>query len=425
MMGCKIAESNLWHATAAEKHTASELNQDLLSDLVIIGGGFTGCSAALEASTLGLDVCLIEADRIASGGSGRNVGLVNAGLWAAPQQVEERLGREAGARLNALLAEAPDLVFSIIEKHNIACDATRKGTLHCAHSGGGLRGLRRRFDQLTRRGVPVTLLDPLDTAARTGTSRFHGALLDERAGTIQPSSYCNGLARAAHEAGARIFTGAPVLSVERTGGRWRVRTRGGSVAARALLVATNAYHGGADGIAQPAFVPVHYFQVATAPMKETSADAVLPGLEGCWDTAPVMSSFRRDAAGRMLFGAFGSLDGAGERIHRNWARARMLQVFPHLSDLPIQYAWHGRIAMTSDHLPKIIRFGPSAYSVFGYSGRGIAPGTLFGTRLATAIASGSEDELPVPPCEHHSEAGVALKAAFYENGARLAHLLRF
>ncbi|MCY6381110.1 NAD(P)/FAD-dependent oxidoreductase [Hoeflea prorocentri] len=424
-MSVKILESSLWQVTTAEKYTGSRLEGSLAADLVIIGGGFTGCAAALEASGRGLDVCLIEADRIAHGGSGRNVGLVNAGLWTPPEKVEKKLGREVGAKLNALLAAAPETVFSLVDKHDIQCEATRKGTLHCAHSRAGMSDLRRRFDQLIERGAPVRLLNPLDTAARTGTSRYHGALFDRRAGTIQPSAYCNGLARAANQAGARIFTETIVKNVGRKGDRWIAHTDGGSVSARAMLLATNAYHEAVDGVAQPAFVPVHYFQVATAPMKNASAAAILPGLEGCWDTAPVMSSFRRDAAGRLLVGAVGSLAGIGERIHRNWARAKVLQLFPHLADLPIEFAWHGRIAMTSDHLPKVMRLGPSAYSVFGYSGRGIAPGTLFGIRLAAAIATDNEDELPVPPSERHSETATALRAAYYESGARLAHFLRF
>ncbi|WP_136658954.1 FAD-binding oxidoreductase [Nitratireductor sp. XY-223] len=416
--------SSLWQATGSDNSEYPVLDSEKSVDLVIVGGGFTGCSAALTAAGQGMSVCLLEAEKIGHGGSGRNVGLVNAGLWTPPDEVERILGPQQGNRLNAALAAAPDLVFSLIEEHAIDCEAVRNGTLHCAHSDAGLRDLRRRFEQQKRRDAPVTLLDALDTAARTGTSRYHGALHDARAGTIQPLSYCRGLARAAFRAGAELYCDSPVVRIERRKDRWLVQTRSGTVSANALLVAANAYARPAAGVPDAAYVPVHYFQLASRPMDDHSAAAILPGGEGCWDTATVMSSFRKDRQGRLIVGAVGSLGHAGASVHRRWARSHMVSLFPHLADLPIEFAWHGRIAMTSDHLPKIVRFGPNAFSVFGFSGRGIGPGTVFGKSLASALASGNEEALPVTPMDSYREPATGLKAAYYEAGACIVHLLR-
>lgn len=412
---------NLWQATSREIHARGPLARTESADLIVIGGGFTGCSAALHAAEAGFEVVLLEAETIGFGGSGRNVGLVNAGLWMPPDDVEAALGSTAGKKLNAALAGAPDLVFSLINAHGLDCEAVRNGTLHCAHSRAGLRDLSDRHAQLSGRGAPVTLLDRDQTAERTGTAGFHGALHDARAGTIQPLAYCRGLAAAAERAGARIYEKSPAAQIGRKRDQWVVETSSVSVTGKSLLLATNAYRSVADGAPAPSFIPVSYFQMATGPLPHDLAGSVLPGGEGCWDTATVMSSFRRDGAGRLVIGAIGSLDHGLSAVHRHWARRKLARLYPALSDQTIDYAWCGRIAMTSDHLPKIIRFGPSALSVYGFSGRGIGPGTLFGACTAKALTAENEDELPVRPVEAHAERFTRLRAVGYELGAVLHH----
>ena len=397
--------------------------EQAVADLVVIGGGFTGCSAALHAAEQGAKVRLLEAETIGHGGSGRNVGLVNAGLWMPPDQVEATLGREAGAKLNAILAAAPDLVFSLIERHGIECEATRAGTLHCAHSVAGLRELEARFRQHSVRRAPVSLLDAAETEARTGTSIYRGALFDARAGTIQPLAYCRGLADAALAAGAWLHEHSAVREIEREGPNWLVRTEKGAVRARTLLLATNAYHQEAAGIAAPAYVPVYYFQAATKPLSGNLLATILPRREGCWDTATIMSSFRLDAAGRLIVGGIGALDHAGSAVHKRWAARKIGALFPQIAVEPLEFFWFGRIAMTSDHLPKILRLGDHAFSIFGYSGRGIGPGTVCGKALARVLLDGSEVDLPLGAIDSYSERFTGIKRIAFEAGATVAHLV--
>ncbi len=414
--------TSLWQATAPHGPDCAPLDGDRQADLVILGGGFTGCSAALHAAQAGLRVCLLEAQTIGFGGSGRNVGLVNAGLWLPPEVIETQMGIEAGKRLNAVLGEAPDLVFSLIEAEGISCEAVRNGTLHCAHSAGGLTDLRNRHRQLADRGAPVSILSAQDTAARTGAQGFHGALHDARAGTIQPLAYVRGLAAAAIRHGAELFEQTPADHVLHDGHTWVVETPAGRVTAPNLLVATNAYHGGALGLDPPQSVPVHYFQIATAPLGDNLRGVVLPGAEGCWDTATVMSSFRVDQAGRVILGGIGALQGAGKSQHPAWARRKLAALYPALADQPIEHCWHGRISMTSDHVPKIQRLGPGGYAIFGYSGRGIGPGTVFGKAAAEAVAGAGDAAFPVDPVDMHRERFVGLRERFYQLGATLTHM---
>lgn len=413
----------LWRDTAAEALAPPPLTGEVRADLVVIGAGFAGLSAALHAAAAGASVRVLEAARIGHGGSGRNVGLVNAGLWLAPDDVCDALGADAGDRLNAALAAAPDLVFALIKAHAIACEPVRAGTLHCAHAPAGLRDLQRRHAQGVARGAPLTLLDAAQTAARTGARGFHGALHDARAGTIQPLAFCAGLARAAQGAGAVLHDATPALRVAHDGAEWRVDTPAGTVRAGALIMATNAYHMGADGAPAPRTIPVRYFQMATDPLPADLRASILPGGEGAWDTATVMTSFRTDAAGRLILGAIGAPDGIGAPIHHGWAARKLARLFPALAGQAFRHAWSGRIAMTSDHIPRIMRLGPRGYGAFGWSGRGIGPGTVFGRALAQAVVGASEDHLPLAPGGQSAVPLAALRAAGLEAGARAAHLV--
>jgi len=416
-------DQSLWLKTCREHVDCAPLSGDLTVDLAVIGGGYTGCSAALTAAQAGASVCLLEAQEIGHGGSGRNVGLANAGLWLPPDEIRAHLGPETGDRLIDLLAAAPSDVFDLIDRYEIDCEPVRNGTLHCAHSASGLRDLQVRHAQLTATGAPVELLTAERTGHRTGSRAFHGALLDPRAGTIQPLAYVRGLARAAMDAGAQIFTQTPVQSMQRGDDVWMLNTAEGIVRARSVVQATNAYHRDLYASA-PAYVPVYYFQYATAPLSDNLRATLLPGGEGCWDTGLIMTSFRMDQEGRFIIGGMGDLGQAGRAVHAGWVRRKMAELYPQLAGQPLIDGWHGRIAMTSDHIPKITQIGPNALSVHGYSGRGIGPGTVFGHLLADSLLKDDPTLLPVPAISQHHESWTGLRRAYFETGAALTHFIK-
>lgn len=417
----RMSDTNLWSHTCAEDFRAPKLSDNLTADLIVVGGGFTGCSAALEAAGQGARVVLLEAQTIGHGGSGRNVGLVNAGLWLPPDDVMQRLGQAPGIRLNTALAAGPEMVFDLISEHQIDCEPVRNGTLHCAHSPAGLKDLEKRYAQQAERKAPVALLDAKDAFQATGSEQFFGALKDDRAGTIQPLAYAKGLARAASERGALIFENTPVQQVKQSD-HWIVETASGSIKAPAMIVATNAYHTAAKGIVRAQMSPVHYFQLATKPLPDKLHDKILPNGEGCWDTGLVMTSFRKDQAGRFILGAMGLPDTLG--LHKAWAHRALARLFPDLSSLDFEFFWSGRIGMSKDYLPKVLSLGNNGYSMFGFSGRGISPGTVFGQALAKAALSGNANVLPLQPITDYSDRWSALKGAWIETGARLTHALK-
>jgi glycine/D-amino acid oxidase-like deaminating enzyme len=416
-----MQQLNLWRHTGGQPIDAAPLERDGVADVVIVGGGFTGCSAALHLAEAGADVHLIEAETIGYGGSGRNVGLVNAGLWTPPDEVEQMLGHEVGQRLNEVLASAPKLVFDLIARHDIQCEATPNGTLHCAHSRAGMADLHSRYRQQIARGAPVELLDDSETQRRTGSHAFHGALFDPRAGTIQPLVYVRGLARAALAAGAKIYEHSAVMGFTHDGAAWTVNSHRGTLHARTLIQATDSYERRSD--APATYTPVHYFQCATSPLSAESRRKILHGREGCWDTAAVMTSFRCDDAGRMIIGAVGNLEGAGASTHKDWAARKLVSLFPELAGQTFEHAWSGRIGMTSDHLPKVTELGPRGIAIYGYSGRGIGPGSTFGRAAAAWASSEVDTAFPVPITPQRTESFTTIKKYYYELGSTLTHLI--
>jgi glycine/D-amino acid oxidase-like deaminating enzyme len=406
------ATISLWDATADEAEPTLAMDGDKTTDLAIVGGGFTGLSTALHAAERGIDCHVLEAHHIGYGGSGRNVGLVNAGLWLPPQDVRAKLGDARGSSLIKVLGEAPDYVMSLIERHQIRCEATRTGTIHAAHAPRGYEDLARRAEEWQRLGASVELLSREEAAAKIGSEAFYGGLLDHRAGTINPMGYVRGLARAAEAAGAEISVGVRARRLRREGERWIVETDRGRVSARWVVLGTNAYSDDLwPGLAKT-FTRIHFFQVATRPLGERGRQ-ILPQRQGLWDTGRVMFSLRRDAFGRLIIGSMGRIIGGDEGLSRRWAAKNLRRLFPDLDGIELETSWHGQIAMTPDHLPRIHRLADGLYTPIGYNGRGITPGTIFGRAMAELLSGGNEDDLPLPVSDPRTVASAPVMSRFY------------
>ncbi|SLM29719.1 putative oxidoreductase protein [Desulfamplus magnetovallimortis] len=421
-MDNRALSHGLWDITAAELKSFESIKGEKKTDVAIIGGGYTGLSAALHLAEKGADALLLEAKHIGFGGAGRNVGLVNAGLWLMPSEVVDKLGSDVGEELIKVLGASPDLVFHLIEKHNIKCEAVRTGTLHCAHSKGGYRALEQREAQWQERGAPVTLLDREKAAPLLGSNAYHGALLDKRAGTVQPLAYAYGLAKAASDAGAHIYTDSPVVSINRDRSGWKLKTPDGTVHAKAVILAVQGYADHAFKNMEDNLIPFNYFQFATPPLPEDIRKTVLPGKQGAWDTNLVLSSYRLDLAGRLILGSVGQVDSWGYTLHKNWAERTLERVFPQIGKVPLEHGWYGRIAMTPNHIPRFHILGPDFVSVTSYNGRGIGPGSVFGKLLAAYIKNPSSVNIPLPVSEPAKVFMRDMRGLYYEAGARIYHM---
>ncbi|MBY5443313.1 FAD-binding oxidoreductase [Rhizobium leguminosarum] len=412
----------LWEKTAPEAPTTSPLEGTVSADVVIVGGGYTGLSSALHLAEAGSKVVLLEAKEIGFGGAGRNVGLINAGMWVMPNDLPGVLGPVHGERLLDLLGNAPKLVMELIDKHQIACELERNGTLHCAVGADGLKEIEDRAAQWSARGAAVTLLDAAETAKRIGSDAYTGSLLDKRAGTLQPLAYARGLAHAAVKSGVTIHTSSPVVATERNGSRWTVKTARGEVSAEWIIVATDAYSTGPWEQVRSEQVHLPYFNFATVPLGHNLRQSILPRREGAWDTKEILSSFRMDQAGRLVFGSVGALRNTGLVVHKGWAKRALKRLFPVIGDVEFECEWYGHIGMTDNALPRFHKFAPGVVGFSGYNGRGIAPGTVFGRTLAEHILGRlPEADLPLPLTSPTEPSFRALKEIWYEAGAQVAH----
>lgn len=415
---------SLWDASAAEEDYAHPLGGDVSVDVAIVGGGFTGLSTALHCAEQGLSAHVLEANRIGFGGSGRNVGLVNAGVWHPPAKVREKLGDVYGPRFVQRFGEGPEKVFSLIERHQIRCEVTKTGTIHAAHAPSGYADLKARYDEWERLGAPVRLLGRDEVAEKTGTKAFYGGLIDGRAGTINPMGYCRGLARAAKGAGAKISTGVKAKKLNKTDGGWVVETNQGQVTAKYVVLGTNAYTDELWPGLKNTFTMIHYFQLATEPLGERVRD-ILPDRQGLWDTGKIMFSLRRDMSDRLIIGSMGTVMGAaGRGLSNRWARKKLARLFPDLGPVEFEEAWHGQIAMTPDHLPRVHQLDQGLYTAIGYNGRGITTGTLFGEAISGLLTGADPKDLPLPITDVSGVTSAPIMSRLYQTAFTANQILK-
>ena len=405
---------SIWNTTAVETEPSQNSAVEGQVDVAIVGGGFTGLSTALHCVERGLSCHVLEASQIGFGGSGRNVGLVNAAAWLPPQDVRKILGEDDGDRFISHFSRAPDYVFSLIEKYQIQCNATQTGTFHAADGPVGFADLVLRKAEWDRLGEPVDLLSRDEAESYIGSSAFYGALLDRRAGTINPMGYCRGLARVAIAAGALISIGARAKKLQQETGLWRVTTNKGTLMARHVVLGTNAYTDDLWPGLKYSFTKINYFQLATRPLGDRIKH-ILPQQQGLWDTGKIMFSLRRDDSERLIIGSMGNVMGnqSGGVSHR-WAQKKLAHLFPKLGWVDFDEAWQGQIAMTPDHLPHIHKLADNLYSPIGYNGRGITTGTVFGQALADLLTGDSEKKLPVPLLTMRRVGSAPVMSCFYK-----------
>ena len=376
---------NPYADTAVPADILPPLEGEVRADVIVIGGGFTGLSTALHLAQNGVDTLVLEAESPGWGASGRNGGQVNPGLKHDPERVEADFGADLGGRMNALAGRAPDLVFELVRKHEIACEARRNGTLRAAVNERHAGIIRTTAEQLRRRGVPVELWDEAAVARCTGTARYRAAMFDPRGGDLNPLSYARGLARAARRAGARVHGQSRALRLERAGAQWQVTTRLGRASAPQVVIATNGYTDDLWPGLRRTLVPVFGAVAATAALPEALAREVMPGRTVLYESGTVTVYYRVDAAQRLIIGGRGpqrEIDSTAAIPHLLAYAGRL---WPGLRDIPWTHAWGGRLAMTRDAYPHLHEPARGVSVCLGYNGRGVAMATAMGGLLAGRI----------------------------------------
>lgn len=375
-----------WYAATAEALPPfAELRGETRADVVVVGGGYTGLSAALHLAEQGLDVVLLEAQRVGFGASGRNGGQVGSGQRLDVDELERRFGQGDARHLWDLGEEAKALVKTLIARHAIAADWV-PGIAHAFWRAQDVPHAHRLAEKLAR-DYGYSQVEPLNRAdmrALVDSPAYQGGSVDWGAGHIRPLAYALGLARAAQAAGVRIHERSEVHRIEDRG-EAIARTGRGVAHARHLILAANGYLGGLDRHVAARVMPINNFIVATEPLGARAGTLIRRGIAVA-DSRFVINYFRLSPDGRLLFGGGESY---GYRFPADIAatvRKPMAEVFPDLAGVRIDHAWGGTLAITRTRLPLFAQPSPNVLSASGYSGHGIALATLAGKILAEAVA---------------------------------------
>jgi len=387
---------SLWAATATDPVEAPPLAGLRRAEVCVIGGGFTGLSAALHLAEAGAEVVLLEAAEPGWGASGRNGGQVIPGLKLDPEEIVARYGPERGERLAQLVGRNPDFVFELIKKHGMDCLAEQCGWIQAAHGTAALRQVEARVEQWSDRGADVTTLSQESVTRLTGAKGYAGGLLDKRGGKLQPLSYARGLARAALKAGAAIHGGSPAVSLSQSPLGWVVATHGGQVMAKQVLLCTNGYTDGLwPGLAQ-SIVPIYSYQAATKPLSDNLRRTILAQGQTCADTRRLIAYFRLEPDGRLIMGGRGRMRETSNPRHYRTIMASLSELFPQVGEPQWDYFWGGRVALTTDHVPHLHEPAPGLLAGLGYNGRGVAMASVMGKVLADRAQGMPPEELPFP-----------------------------
>lgn len=379
-----------YYAATANDHTRHpQLSGDIRADVCVIGGGFTGISAALHLAERGYDVVLLEGERVGWGASGRNGGQICTAYNKSMGAIEKLVGKQGADAMWAVELAAKEMIRERVEHHNIACDLTW-GYLHAATKPSHMAGLRQTRDEWRRYGYDDTALyDKQQLEQRLQSTIYHGALWEKHAGHIHTLNYALGLARVAREAGVRIFEDSRVLSLQK-GSTLLVKTAKGSLKAKFLVLAGNAYLGNLVPMLHHRVMPVGSFIIATEPLGTARAKALIADDDAVCSTNNIVDYYRLSKDGRMLFGGRANYSGYEPADLFGAVRPRMLKVFPQLADARLDYAWGGNLAITLDRLPHVGSINGNIFFAHGFSGHGVALTGICGKLIAQAIAGTAE-----------------------------------
>ncbi len=379
-----------WYAATVDPlQQFGELSGKVSANVCVVGGGFTGLSAALHLAERGFDVKLVEAHRVGFGASGRNGGQLGSGQRIGQDNLETLLGLADARKLWDLAENAKDLVKDLVAQHDIDCHF-RPGIAHACFSNREVIDEHAYADHLKNiyGYSQIKKLHRDQLHAICPSPKYVGGSLDMGAGHLHPLAFALGLAKVAHATGVRIYEKTRVINIKR-GSKITVQTEKGQITTDQLVLACNGYLGSLDKQVAARVMPINNFIVATEPLGKEKVK-VLAQDYAVADSKFVINYFRLSHDNRLLFGGGETY---GYRFPSDIAavvRKPMSKIFPHLSEVRIDYAWGGTLAITRKRLPYLRKIAPNIISASGYSGHGVGTATHAGQLIAMALGGEAE-----------------------------------
>ncbi|KMM84889.1 gamma-glutamylputrescine oxidase [Pseudomonas taetrolens] len=369
------------------------LQGEHVADVCVVGGGFSGLNTALELAERGMSVVLLEAHKIGWGASGRNGGQLIRGVGHGLEQFEGIIGKDGVRHMKLMGLEAVEIVRQRVERFNIPCDLTW-GYCDLANKPRDLEGFAEEAEELRGLGYrhELRLLQANEVRSVVGSDRYVGGLVDMGSGHLHPLNLALGEAAAAAQLGVRLFEHSAVTRID-YGSEVRVHTAQGTVRAKSLVLGCNAYLKDLNPQLSGKVLPAGSYIIATEPLSEAQAHALLPQNMAVCDQRVALDYYRLSADRRLLFGGACHYSGRDPQDIGAYMRPKMLDVFPHLANVKIDYQWGGMIGIGANRLPQIGRLPdqPNVYYAQAYSGHGVNATHLAGKLLAEAISGQHSD----------------------------------
>jgi glycine/D-amino acid oxidase-like deaminating enzyme len=390
--------ASYWHDTSVPFAGAMVAPVSGDFEVAVIGAGFTGLNAARKLAKSGVKVALIEAEHVGYGASGRNGGHLNSGHFASFGAAKAQFGDSQARRLWRAYDDSIDMIEAIIEEEKIECSFRRGGKLKLASKPSHVKGLQAMCEEIRREVDPsVEWLSRQDLRKELGSDAFHGAVLCPKSAMMHMGRYANGMAQAAHRHGATIWEHNPVTACERVSNGWRLTTPTGSLTARQIILATDAYTTETFGYFRRRIMPIASFIIATRPLTSEEVAATIPGNRNYTNSLNIANYFRLTPDNRMLFGGrarFSAVSNQKTDVScGQLLRKQMIGMFPQLAGVEIDYCWGSLVGCTQDRYPRAGSADGVIYGM-GYSGHGAQISTLIGNVLAD-IAMDRKDTNPL------------------------------
>jgi glycine/D-amino acid oxidase-like deaminating enzyme len=392
-------EQSLWYATAAPAPATPALAGAITADVCVIGAGYTGLSTALHLAEQGVDVVVLEAEEIGYGGSGRNAGHCTPTFhfYEIPK-IRRMVGEPYASRIIARQTNAANLVFDIIRRYGIDCEAVQNGYIQAARAPSMMKKLELKCRDYNEVGKKTRLLDRAETERLTGSPRYFGAWFHPEGGHLNPLGYARGLARAVASRGGRIFTRTPVLGIKSEGIRWRVETATGDVLADKVVCGTGAYTTKYWPGLDQSFSILSVAVLATQPLSSNLRTVIAPENHTVVETRGDPMIYKYNKEGRLVTSVFVEGRRGGDLDYTKALTSEKLKwILPQLGDIDWQYYWFGDLDMQPRTIPRLFALAPGIVASLGYSGRGVPTGTMMGTVLAEWAMGKPVAELALRP----------------------------
>lgn len=376
-----------WYAaTASGSDNHPKLDRDIETDVVVVGGGFSGVNTALELCERGYQVVLLEANRLCWGASGRNGGQIIGGVGHSAGRFRKVIGDEGVRCIYDMGIECVEIIRERIARYNIDCDL-RWGYCDVALKPRHMRWFEESRNEQQAMGYPhtLTLLDASEVKQFVGSDAYIGGLYNATGGGhLHPMNLCLGEARAAQNQGAQIFEQSRVLRIS-PGERATVYTQSGSVKARSVVLCGNAYMENLVPQLARRVLPSSSCIIATEPLPAALAQSALPQDVAVCDPRTALDYFRLTSDSRLLFGGLSNYTGLVPDNYEQVMLRKMLKIFPQLEGTRIDYAWDGQMGIGINRMPQLGKLSDNIYYIQAYSGHGVAPTHIMARITAEAI----------------------------------------